>query len=131
MRILIDTNVLVAAFIVHGTCAELFEHCGLRHTLVTSEYILEELQSVLTSKFRYSASDAARVVKIIKIKAELSIPLNVPSAACDDPKDLPILGSAIAGKCQCIITGDKALLKISHYENIDIISPNAFWKYEA
>jgi putative PIN family toxin of toxin-antitoxin system len=131
VRILIDTNVLIAAFIVHGACAELLEHCGRNHTLVTSDYILDELKKTLISKFHYSASEAAHAADIIRIKSTVYPPANVPAAACEDPDDLPILGSAVSGKCQCIITGDKALLKISSYQNIDIISPGDFWKYEA
>ena len=130
MRVLFDTNVFIAAFIVHGSCAELFEHCGRYHTLVSSEYILEELRRVLTSKFLYSASEAARASHIIKIKVQLHVPVKIPSGVCEDPKDLPILGSAIAGGCRCVITGDKHLLKIRHYEDIDIIAPGDFWKYE-
>ena len=130
MRILLDTNVLIAAFIVHGACTEVFEHCGRYHTLVTSDYILDELRSVLTSKFHYSVSDVKRAVEIIKIKSELYAPVSVPSTACGDPKDLPILGTAIAGRCQCLITGDKDLLVIKRYKNMDIISPGDFWRYE-
>ena len=122
---------LIAGFIVRGACTELFEHCGRYHTLVTSNYILDELRNILTSKFHYPASEATRAVEITKIKSELHEPVSVPSSACDDPKDLPILGSAIAGRCHCIITGDKALLKITPYQNIDILSPGDFWKYES
>jgi putative PIN family toxin of toxin-antitoxin system len=130
VRILLDTNVLIAGFIVRGACTELFEHCGRNHTLITSNYILDELKRTLVSKFKYSASDAARAVEITQIKSILYAPADVPASACDDPNDLPVLGSAISGKCRCIITGDKALLKISPYQNIDIISPGDFWKYE-
>ncbi|OGW82467.1 MAG: putative toxin-antitoxin system toxin component, PIN family [Omnitrophica bacterium RIFCSPHIGHO2_02_FULL_51_18] len=131
MRILLDANVLIAGFIVHGACTELFEHCGRNHTLVTSDYILDELQKTLITKFRYSTFEAARAVEITQIKSTIYIPADVPDSACEDPEDPPILGSAVSGKCQCIITGDKALLKISPYQNIDIISPSDFWKYEA
>ena len=131
MRILLDTNVLIAGFIVHGVCAELFEHCGRNHTLITSHYILDEFKRKLISKFGYSEFEATRAVKITQIKSTLHAPVDVPDSACEDPKDLPILGSAIAGECQCIITGDKALLKITPYRNIDIILPGDFWKYEA
>ena len=131
MRILLDTNVLIAAFIVHGICAELFEHCARHHTLITSHYILDEFKRKLISQFNYSESEAARAVKITQLKSTVCVPADVPAAACQDPDDLPILGSAIAGECRCLITGDKALLKITRYRNIDIIPPGDFWKYEA
>lgn len=130
MRILFDTNVLIAGFIVHGVCTELFEHCGRNHTLITSDYILDELKNTLILKFNYSELEATRTVEITRIKSTLYPPADVPATACEDPKDLPILGSAISGECRCIITGDKKLLKISPYQNIDIIPPSDFWKYE-
>jgi predicted nucleic acid-binding protein len=43
MRITLDTNVLIAAFISRGFCAELFEHCSIHDTLVSSKFISSEL----------------------------------------------------------------------------------------
>lgn len=47
MRIVFDTNVLIAAFISHGACNELSEHCELKHHLVLTDFILEELEEKL------------------------------------------------------------------------------------
>ncbi|MGH7230968.1 MAG: PIN domain-containing protein [Nitrospiraceae bacterium] len=55
-------------------------------------------------------------------------PLDVP--ACRDSDDDIILGTALAGVCRCIVTGDKDLLLLERYHGVDIISPNAFWQYE-
>ena len=43
MKIVLDTNVLVAALIAHGVCADLVEHCFLSHKVQASEAILGEL----------------------------------------------------------------------------------------
>ena len=51
MKIVLDTNVLIAALIARGVCHELLEHCVLRHTLFTSEFILNETHEKLTEKF--------------------------------------------------------------------------------
>ncbi len=39
MKIVLDTNVLIAAFISHGTCNELLEHCALNHEVILSPFI--------------------------------------------------------------------------------------------
>jgi len=39
MRLVLDTNVLIAALISRGACAELLEHCALHHAIVASEVI--------------------------------------------------------------------------------------------
>ena len=54
MRIVFDTNVLIAALISRGFCHELLEHCVLSHTLITSDFILDEVKGKLVSKFKYS-----------------------------------------------------------------------------
>ena len=63
MKIVLDTNVLIAALIARGFSHQLLEHCALRHTLFTSDFILEETQEKLIEKFGYSpelADEAAR-----------------------------------------------------------------------
>ena len=44
MKIVLDTNVLISAFITHGHCAELLEHCVYAHELMVSEFILAEFE---------------------------------------------------------------------------------------
>ena len=40
MRVLLDTNVLFAAFVTHGVCAGLYEECLLLAEIVVSNHIL-------------------------------------------------------------------------------------------
>lgn len=44
----------------------------------------------------------------------------------EDPSDNKFIECAVALKADCIISGDKALLKIENYMGIDILSPKAF-----
>lgn len=43
---------------------------------------------------------------------------------------LPILGAAVGGKCDCLITGDKDLLARRKFRGVAILSPNDFWRFE-
>ncbi len=43
-----------------------------------------------------------------------------------DPKDNKFLELALAGNATCIITGDKDLLVLNPFRNIQIISPKEF-----
>lgn len=63
MRVVLDTNVLIAAFIARGVCSELLEHCVRHHTLATSEFILNEFREKLTSKFRFTSEEAGAVLQ--------------------------------------------------------------------
>jgi putative PIN family toxin of toxin-antitoxin system len=130
VNLLLDTNVLLAAFIAHGTCAELLEYCARNHTLIASEYVLQEFTSKLVKKFGFSSREAAQTARLIRERAHVVVPSKVEPSACPDPDDLPILGTAVAGHCRCLVTGDEQLLKMRHYRAIDVVSPDAFWRYE-
>jgi len=58
-------------------------------------------------------------------------PEPLPAPVCRDQDDDAIIGTALAGACECIVTGDKDLLVLKHYSGIDIISPDRFWRHEA
>ena len=130
MRVLLDTNVLIAALITHGTCHELLENVVRNHQLVSSKYILGELADNLRHKFKYTKSEVRDAVVLISERAVLVTPLKVETAIPIDPDDLPVVGTAVAGSCRCLVTGDKELQKLGHLEDISVISPSQFWKLE-
>ena len=43
MKVALDTNVLIAAFITKGVCSELLEHCLRRHEIIMSEFIVSKV----------------------------------------------------------------------------------------
>lgn len=131
MKIVLDTNVLIAAFISHGGCNEILEHCALIHEITLSQFILAELKEKLTGKFGFSGSEVNNVVRLLKSQCTIVQPEDLPSPISRDPDDDSIIAAAIAGLCDCIITGDKDLLVLEQVFGIDIIPPSRFWKYEA
>ena len=130
MRLVLDTNVLIAAFISHGVCNELLEHCVLNHEVVLSEFILDELKETLTGKFKFAAREANATVRLVKSRSEIVQPLPIAPSICRDPDDDNIIATAMAGKCACIITGDKDLLDLGTVSTIRILSPSSFWQFE-
>lgn len=129
MRALLDSSVLIAAHISRaGVCAELLEDVLLDHELVTSEFILAELTRKLREKYHFPATLVDEVRRSIAHAAECVEPVEVPEDSCRDPEDLPILGSAIAGKVDLIVTVDKDLLDLKSFEGISIVKPGQFWK---
>jgi len=131
MRILLDTNVLIAAFITRGVCSDLLEHCIHRHKLVTSEFILNEFREHMIGKFQYSVSETEEAVELLRTKMEVVTPVQLEHPVCRDPDDDVVLGTALAGNVACIITGDKDLLVLRRYGSSDIVSPAQFPAYEA
>ena len=126
MKIVLDTNVLLAALIARGFSHQLLEHCALRHTLFTSDFILEETQAKLIEKFGYSADLAAEAANVLRSRMTVVSASKLESPICRDPDDDNILAAAISAKCDCIITGDKDLLVLKQHEGINIFSPRDF-----
>lgn len=127
MRVVLDTNVIVAAFAARGLCAEVFEVCITGHTLVSSEHILEEVGRSLLTKVKLPKQAVRDVVDYLWETAEIVEPDPINSSLCRDKDDLPVIGTATKGNASCIVTGDADLLSLKSYQGIDIITPRDFW----
>ena len=126
---LLDSSVLIAAHISRaGVCAELLEDVLMDHELITSEFILDELARKLREKFHFPAALIAEVRQSIVQAAVCVEPVAIPAESCRDPQDLPILGTAVAGKADLLITVDKDLLDLQSFEGIPIVKPGEFWR---
>jgi uncharacterized protein len=131
MKVVLDINVLIAAFISHGVCNELLEYCALNHEIILSKFILGELEEKLTGKFGFSKREINSVIRILKSRCTIVQTEDLPSPISRDPDDDNIIAAAIAGLCDCIITGDKDLLVLNQVSDIPIIPPNHFWIFES
>lgn len=130
MRVVLDSSVLIAASISRaGVCAELLEDLLTHHELVISDFITEELTRKLRDKFKFPARDIRELQHFLSKTAINVAPADLPKDVCRDPADIPVLGTAVAGKVNLLITVDKDLLTIGSYEGIAIIKPGEFWKH--
>jgi len=130
MRILLDTNVLIAAFIAHGACSELLEHCAVNHTVFVSPFILSEFRRNLVRKFGFTAREAESAARLLESRFEQITPGAPKLRICRDPDDDHIISAALAASCDCIVTGDKDLLELKQVEDIRVITPSQFWQNE-
>jgi putative PIN family toxin of toxin-antitoxin system len=131
MRVVLDANVLIAAFVARGGCAELLEHCVREHELVTSAAILEEVRWNLVGKIKAAASQADQTVRLLRTRFEVVEPVALGARVCRDADDDVVLGTAIAGRCDAIVTGDRDLLELASYRDVAIVSPGGFWGFES
>ncbi len=120
---------LIAAHISRaGVCAELLEDLLMHHELVTSEFVLGELGRKLKEKFRFPEREADQVAAFLRRTAVVVEPAHLPSDACRDPKDIPILGTAVGGECALLVSVDRDLLDMQHIDEIPIIRPGEYWR---
>lgn len=130
MKIVLDTNILIAALITRGICSQLLDHCFENHELLTSKFILDEVNSNLLKKFKFNSDDVAEVIELLQTKMQLVKPVELKTPVCRDRDDDMILATALAADAACIVTGDKDLLALQRFEMMDIISPSDFIDYE-
>jgi len=128
VRVTLDTSVLIAAYVARaGVCAELLEDVLRRHTLVLSAYILDELRRKLRIKFLFPETLIDQVLQSLTSAATLVEPATVPEDACRDPSDIPVLGTAVAGAADFLVTVDNDLLHLQRYGAVEIIRPGEYW----
>jgi len=126
VRIVLDANVIVAAFAAHGLCEALFEVCIDSHDILMSTELVNEVQENLGRKIKLPGSSVNSIVKFINENAKFYRPTEIPEDSCRDPKDLHVLGLAQVGNAECIVTGDKDLLELKHFKSCPILTPRQF-----
>ena len=120
----------MAAFATRGLSFELVEHCSREHQPVTSPFILTEVRDKLVSKIGVAAPVAEAAVTLSRSRFMVIEPAELPREVCRDRDDDAVLGTAVAGGCDLIVTGDRDLLDLETYEKISIVSPREFWRRE-
>lgn len=128
MRVVFDSNVLIAAFATHGLCHTLFELCLQGHEIVISRFILEEVEEKLQKKVKVPATIAREIIVYLEKHCLLKRPVPIPSEVCRDPEDSAVLGLAVAAQAECLVSGDEDLLVIKTYHETTILSPRQLYE---
>ncbi|HJX16444.1 MAG TPA: putative toxin-antitoxin system toxin component, PIN family [Candidatus Deferrimicrobiaceae bacterium] len=123
MRVVFDSNILIAALLFQGGRAEAAVANILDgvDNLVISRPIIQEVLSVLASKFSRDKEELSRVAVVLGEMGQIVEPSRRLSVLRDEP-DNRILECAVEGKAEAIVTGDKAMLAIGEYEGIRLVT---------
>jgi len=123
MKVVFDTNIFISAFVIPGSQGEkaVLRIIEGRDVLLLSKGILDELLTVLSTKFSRDKEEISRVAVILSEMAEWVVLSEKIKVLNDDP-DNRILECAFSGNADAIITGDKELLRLRGYEKTKIIS---------
>lgn len=128
MKVVLDTNVLLAAFGTRGLCEAVVELVLAFHQPVSSEPLIAETLGHLAGKFKMPPARVAEIEQFIRAYFVVVEPARVRHDACRDPDDLVVLGTAVAARADCIVSGDKDLLSLGQYDTIPILSPRGFYE---
>lgn len=127
MKIVLDTNVVVAAFAARGLCESLFEYCLANHEILLSEQILEEICRNLSQKLKLPRETVDDIERLLCENGSFFQPAAVDAGACRDADDLYVLGLVKKVKLDYIVTGDDDLLVLNSFKQCRIVTPRQFW----
>ncbi len=129
MKIVLDTNVIIAAFATRGLCAEIFEICLADHEIIVSEHIMLEVERNLIKKLHLPVNAVQDIMGYIRNNSEMVEPGTLEESICKDKEDVKIIGTAVKGNARFIITGDDDLLSLKKYQGVEMFTPREFWDY--
>lgn len=131
MRAVLDTGILLAALITSDTPPDLIYRAWRKKTfeLVTSEWQIGELRRVSRyPRLRKYLKPAEAGALVNGLRHQATVLQELPSVELSpDPDDNPILATAIVGRVDYLVTGDKRdLLSLGKVEAVQIISARRF-----
>jgi uncharacterized protein len=130
VKAVLDTNVLVAAFVSDGLCHRLLLRARDRSfTLVISPFIRDEFVRVLRRKAGAEAGEIREALALIdEISTSVDSTAGETSVAgvCRDPNDDNVLACAVASSADFLVSGDKDLLVLDTCKGVKIIAPRTF-----
>jgi uncharacterized protein len=125
-RVCLDSNVLVAAFVARGLCADLLKLVLSEYEIVIPDVIAGEVRRVLTTKLK-AGQGALSAAEAVLERFDIVPSEDTPSPiSLKDPDDERVLADAIAAGAEILVSGDEDLLVIAAESPIRILSPRAF-----
>jgi uncharacterized protein len=128
VRVFLDTNVLASAFASRGMCADLLRHVLVEHDLITGEIVLTELKRTLLKRINVPPKVVANIEHLLRDHEVVAKPRRHLDLGLRDPDDEWIVASAVAGKADALVTGDRDILETTVHLPIRVYNPRQFWE---
>jgi putative PIN family toxin of toxin-antitoxin system len=127
-RVVLDTNVVLSAFLWRGRPGSILELAGERELLLfTSRALLSELSEVLQrERFASPVAKTGKSVRQMLTRyrrlATVLTTSRLPAPVSRDADDDAVLACAVAARADFIVTGDQDLLVLAEYAGIQIVT---------
>ncbi len=128
MRVALDTNVLVSAVATRGLCADVLNLVLAEHEIIVGETVLGELKRVLRERIRVPVHVVAEVDALMRQEATVIPKAGPLRVSIRDKSDVAVLSEAVAGRTECLVTGDKDLLELAIAAPVQVMTPRTFWE---
>ena len=124
MKIMLDTNVLISAFVFGGNAGKLLHKLIIsEHELYVSDYVDQEFKAKLQQKWPSKAEKVYELFHSMNFAFCRSTKQKLGSQ-----KDILVLSDALFHKMDMILTGDKDFLEANLSEPL-IFSPSMLYEY--
>lgn len=130
-RVVLDTNVVLSSLLFSsGRLAplRLAWQAGRFEPLVSADTAAELVRVLAYPKFKLNAADREELLAdYLPYCRTVRMPAKLPALPdCRDPGDVPFLALALAGKAQCLVSGDRDLLDVRAGFSVAIRTPDEF-----
>lgn len=130
MRLVLDTNVVIAGLLWHGTPRWLFDRAidDDAIELYSSPALIDELGNTLgypkfTQRIARYETTVEKLVAQYRALLILVLPIHTPRVVARDPDDDEVLALAFAAQVDLIVSGDDDLLSLQTFRGIPIVTP--------
>lgn len=126
MKIVLDTNVWISAFLFKGVPLKVISFSVSHYKIYRSSFLENELEDKLSNKFLLESKMLAELMDRFKnLTYDVECTTALPSA-CRNIDDNYILQLCESSGASLLVTGDKDLLVLKTFQNTQIISPSQF-----
>ena len=128
MRVVLDTNVFVSGIFFRGPPARILSAWREGRILpVVSAEILGEYRRVgQVLAARFPTIDLEPFLTLLVTHAEIALAPPLRKQVCDDPDDDKFLACAIAACARVVVSGDRALGRVSGFHGVEVLTPRRF-----
>lgn len=130
MRVVLDTNVLVSGIYFGGVPGRIIDGWSEdRLSLVLTPEIIEEYARVghaMAAKYPDGRKAFTAMFEILMVHSPVVAAAPLPVTVSADPDDDKFLAAALASGARILVSGDRHLLEVSGWQEIEVVTPRAF-----
>ncbi len=128
MKVILDTNVFISGVFFSGPPHQILNawRDGVIKLIISQDILSEYRRVGEAFSDEFPSIDLRPILDLVTIEAELYVAEDLLEPLCSDPDDDKFVACAIASGSRIIISGDKHLLKVSGYHDIEILKPREF-----
>ena len=127
MRIVLDANVVVAAFAVRGLCESVFEFCLESHEILLSEGLLDEILRNLAKKVKLDPATTAEIGRLLRDSGPICGTRRGRVNRVPGCRRFAGAGAGESRRAEYLVSGDRDLLAVKRFGNCRIVTPREFW----